>query len=371
MSEINYNGQILSITAIAKLEGISSTTLTRKYNETQNIIEAVKLAKEAHARKDERIGQILYKDQMLSIYAIAKLEGISSTTLTRKYNETQNITEAVKLAKEAQVRKDEKIGQILYKDQILTLAAIAKLEGISSTTLTRKYNETQNITEAVRLAKESQTKQQERINQIPYNGEILSLYAISKLEGIGEVTLRAKYAKTHDIYEAIKQSREVNLVANRIDYNGQKLSLSNIAKLEGLTGVILKENYDKTKDIYEAVKITKERQNPKIPYNGQMLTLAAIAKLEEISSTTLGKKYSQTNNIHEAVKLAKEAKARQEEKISQISYNDQILPLTRIAKLEGVATETLKKYYRNSQDIYEAVKLAKEGSKRKYYSDTL
>lgn len=42
----DYNGQKLTINAIAKLEGISATSLKNHYANTQDINEAVRLAKE-------------------------------------------------------------------------------------------------------------------------------------------------------------------------------------------------------------------------------------------------------------------------------------------------------------------------------------
>ena len=364
ITHIPYNGQTLSLKAIAELEGVTYTTLIKKYNNNQDIYEAVKQAKESKQKEAERISKMPYNGQMLSFYAIAKLEGISSSdTLKKEYNRTQDIYEAVRITKENQKTRNTNSISVSYKGQMLPLSEIAKLEGISLTTLNRRYSETQDIDEAVRLAKESQKYQQERTSQIPYNGQNLPLYTIAKLEGLNDKTLRAKYEETQDIYEAIKQAREANLAAKYIDYNGQKLPLTKIAELEGIsTRAALKENYEKTKDIYEAIRLTKESQIKKIPYKGQILPLGTIAKEEGIAVNTLKRYYESTQNIEEAVKLAKEAHERQKEKISQIEYNNQILSLGAIAKLEGISHETLKKYYANAQDIYEAVKLAKEGS---------
>jgi tetratricopeptide (TPR) repeat protein len=216
-----------------------------------------------------------YNGQMLTMHAIAELEGVNDNVLRNRYKEENDIYKAVKLAKEAKQKEKDRISQIPYNGQILSLTAIAKLEGISHTNLTKKYKKANDIYEAVRLAKEGQTKRQESVTQIPYNGQILSLAAIAKLEGISGDTLTKKYEKTNDIHEAVKLAKEAK---GTIEYKGEKRTLYAISKLEGVTYTTLIEKYEKTKDIQEAIRLTKEGHKKaeesisQIPYEDKILS---------------------------------------------------------------------------------------------------
>ena len=208
------------------------------------------------ARK-ESITQIPYNGKTLTLKEIAKIEGVSYTTLTAKYKDTQDIYQSVELTKEAQKRFKEKINLIDYNGQNLSIKKIAELEGVNVTTLIRKYNETQDIYEAVKLTKEAQKKANDSITHIPYNGKILSINAIAQLEGIVADTLRRKYNETQDIHEAVKSTKEAQEKAYKIEYKGKTLSLSAIAKLENLDWHSLKRKLDKTQDIDKAVMLSK------------------------------------------------------------------------------------------------------------------
>ena len=265
--------------------------------------------------------KIEYKGQILTINTISQKEGISKGTLKKYYDFTQNIEEAVKLAKESSTKQN----RISYNGQELSMHAIAKLEGIGFHTLDRIYKETQDIYEAVKLSKEAQSQRRESITHIPYNGKMLALKAIAKLERVSPNTLRRKYQQTNDIYEAVKQAKEIYVSqkdrTSQISYNGQILSLSAIAKLEGFSSTALAKYYVKAhQDIYEAVKLTKEGQIAqekrisKIPYKGQTLSIHAIAKLEGLTWQTLINKYKQIQDIEKAVMLCKQIKSRRDKK---------------------------------------------------------
>ena len=363
----DYNGQKLTINAIAKLEGISDTSLRNHYANTQDINEAVRLAKDGRQKRRESIIELNYNDKVLSLGKIAELEGVTDAALSKYYAKTQDIYEAVRLAKEGQIRKKDSITQIPYNGQMLSITAIGELEKIDNCSLKKYYEETQDINEAVRLAKEGQAKQQERLTKIPYNGQMLSVRAIAKLEGLPKSSLQQRYAETKDIYEAVKLTKEGTAKIKRILYNGQIQSIDAIAKIEGVASDSLRNNFYKFKDIYEAIKITKERQQPwksekpkSILYNGQELSLPKIAELESIAETTLNRKYKETQDIYEAVKLAKESKERKKESVSQVSYNGKICTITEIAKIEEIDPAGLRKKYAETQDIYEAIKLTRE-----------
>lgn len=89
---IDYQGQKLNITEIAKLNGVNSQVLANKYREIGNIDEAVEILKEV------QIGPRKYVEffgQKMTINQIAKIYGIRRETLNYVYKLTSDIDEAV------------------------------------------------------------------------------------------------------------------------------------------------------------------------------------------------------------------------------------------------------------------------------------
>lgn len=143
-----------------------------------------------------------------------------------------------------------------------------------------------------------------------YNGQNLSVSQIATLENISRQTLDDWIDKTDNIYDAVKNVKE-SLKLRKIEYYGETLSLTGIARKEGLKPESLKKNFKKTNDIYKAVKLTKESKEQRkgsILYKGKKRTLHAIALLEDIERHALKRYYDKTQDIDEAVKLAKKAK---------------------------------------------------------------
>ena len=223
-SKIEYKGQILTINTISQKEGISKGTLKKYYDSTQNIEEAVKLAKESSTKQN----RISYNGQELSIHAIARLERISPNTLRKKYQQTNDIYEAVKRAKEIYVSKKDRISQISYNGQTLSFNAIARAEGLSPDSLIKKYNQTQDIYEAVKLTKEGQIAQEKRISKIPYKGQTLSIHAIAKLEGLTWKTLMNKYKQIQDIEKAVMLCKQIK---SRRDKKKEVVDTKQLGKL--------------------------------------------------------------------------------------------------------------------------------------------
>lgn len=199
-----------------------------------------------------------------------------------------------------------------------------------------------------------------------YLGEMLSQADIAKKEGINRQTLADWYKKTGNMIEAVEGAKK-SLAQRNIEYNGEILSLKAISVMENVKFESLKKNWEDTKyDIYKAVKLTKESQlkrNGSIEYNGKMMTILAISKMEEVEHHALGKYYGKTGNIYESVELAKKAKERQN---GTIPYNGKMMTITGIANLEEIKRDTLKEYYELYGDIEKAVFITKESqAKRK------
>lgn len=198
-----------------------------------------------------------------------------------------------------------------------------------------------------------------------YNGELLSQADIAKKEGINRTTLADWYKKTGNMVEAVKEAKKSQAQRN-IEYNGEILSLKAISKKENVKFETLKKNWELYENIYIAVEKTKEskiKRNGSIEYNGKMMTISAIASIENIERHSLTRYYEKTNNIYEAVKLAKHEK---EKHNGTIPYNGELMTITKIANLEGIKRESLKEYFEVYGDIKKAVFITKESQiKRK------
>ena len=313
--EIEYNGEMLTIRAISKKEGVSTTTLTRKYEQTQDIYEAVKLAKKS--KESSQI--ILYYGEELTIAAIAKRENVEAHTLKDRYEKTNDIYEAVKLAKE--VNKATKY--IIYKGKKKSISAIAKEAGVYQQRLKKYFDITHDIEKAIEFASGAKKYKDGNIKYITYYNEELTLPAIAEKEGIASTTLANKYEKTNDIYEAVKLAKEAKVTENErktyIQYGDELLTIYAIAKKEGLTESTLRDAYNDVHDIQKAIEMTREARKKwdnadreLVLYNGEKLSIRAIAKKEGIAAMTLRSKYQKSKDICKAVMLCKLIKSRKE-----------------------------------------------------------
>ena len=327
IKKIEYNGKNMSITEIARVEGVNRNSLGIKYKETHNIYEAVRICKE---NQDKNKGNIEYNGEIMTLNAIAHKEGVSYNALHSNYKETKDIYRAVKICKENQ---EKYRGDIEYYGEILTLNAIAKKEGVTFVSLRKIYEETGNIYIAIERCKEKTWK------KIEYYGKEMTIRAIAKKEGVEAGPLRKKYIETKDIYTAVEICKRNKIKYKEriqyIDYKEKKMTIEAIAKKEGLKSSILKKRYIECGDIYRAVEICKKNQEkfherPEIEYKGEILTINAIAKKEGINNASLRNEFIKQENIYKAVFICKnrqrKRQRRKEEidtkKYGRVSYYD-------------------------------------------------
>lgn len=292
--------------------------------------------------------KIEYNGESLSIAAIARKEGLNYQTLRNAYSETKSIREAVILARK---KREARQGNIKYKGKTMTIEAIANMEGLSSASLRKAYRELQDIEEAVRITKE---RKEARV-YIDYRGKLKTITAIAKQEGLSDTPLRKAFEETRDIDAAIELAKQRQATKTRhIEYKGEMLTISAIAKREGLTSNSLRRNYNKTRDIYEAVRITQESQvesQGTIEHNGRKKTISAIAMEEGVESKSLRNLYNKTQDISEAIRIAKERQAR----IIYVEYNGKNMTINAIAKKEGIVPNSLRKEYLRTGNINKAI----------------
>lgn len=146
------------------------------------------------------------------------------------------------------------------------------------------------------------------------------------------------------------------MLNDKIEFHGKILSMRAISLEIGISRDTLQKHYDKTGDIYEAEKICRDileqKKGSLVEYNGEMLAIQTIAKREGLKDAkTLKKYYEQTGNIYEAIEKYNKGR---------IEYNGELLTLYAIAKKEGLKGDTLKRYLQNGYDIYKAVEICKE-----------
>ena len=305
-NKIEYNGKQMSLRAIAIQERINRITLGKYYKQTENIYKAVEQSKAVARGPNGPIEKIEYKGEQLALKTIARQEGIEPKALNKRYNQTGDIYKAVEQSKAGQIEKIE------YKGEQLTLRAVARQEGIDQTTLRKYYNQKGNIYKAVEQSKAVTIGKREKIE---YKGKQMLLYAIARQEGIKPDTLTKYYNQTGNIYEAVEQSKAGK--REKIEYKGEQLSLEAIARQEGITPNALSKRYKQTGNIYEAIKQSKTATKgpiEKIEYKGEELSLYAIAKQEGIGNNLLRKYYKQTGNIYEAVHKLKMRKGDMDER---------------------------------------------------------
>ena len=250
--------------------------------------------------------------------------------------------------------------KIEFYGKMLSIRAIAIEIDISRDTLQKYYEKTGDIYDAEKICREIVKQKNDTL--IEYNGERLAIQTIAKKEEIKDAkTLKKYYEQTGDIYEAIKKCKD-----NKVEYNGEMQTLYAIAQKIGLKYDTLKKYYNQTGDIYEAVnqciELKKKLTDAKHDYNGEKLTLTEIAKKVGIGRTSLKKYYSQTGDVYQAIEKYRQKQKEYDD--LKIEYKGERKFLTTIAKEEGVVEGTLTRYYKKYGNIDKAVYMAQIAKKR-------
>lgn len=193
--------------------------------------------------------------------------------------------------------------------------------------------------------------------KIEFYGEKLAIQTIAKKVGIKDAkTLKKYYEQTGDIHKAIEKCNE-----SKIEYNGEQLTLDAIAKKEGLKRDTLERYYNNTGNIYGAVKVClenkKNAEDAKVTYKGEKRTITSIAREIGMDKATLKKYYKKTEDIEQAIELYD--KNKQEAEDSKIEYKGEHKSLKAIARDEDVAETTLTRYLQKYNNIDKAVFMAK------------
>ncbi len=191
IEKIEYNGEYLRLATIAKKEGLIDVTLSRYYKQTGDIYKAVKWCRENSRGK---VKKIEYNGEMLAISVIAKREGIDIGTLTNSYKKTGNIYDAIKSCKERTearkeraklIKEEEENKKIEYKGQKVRLREVAKIEALNAYELRTYFNTTGDVYKAVFMAK----YQMRKCQTLKIENTTLDLYDLSLLFGVKHTIL--------------------------------------------------------------------------------------------------------------------------------------------------------------------------------------
>ena len=260
-SQIEYNGELLSLIEISKKTGISRWSLTEMYKSTNDIYEAIKKIQEKKEQK-----YIEYNGEKLALTAIAKLESIKFETLRKFYYQTDDIYEAVKLTKEAQEKRK---GSIEYNGKKMSMTAICELNNVERHAVTRYYEKCGDINEAIEMAKVEKEKHN---GTIDYKGKKMSITAIANLEGIKRDTLRQYYELYNNIDKAVLLTKESQRRRKESIYRNSKTSVDSFAKKYNVSVLKVEKELDNGATL-ESIEqdIIKREKKDFLMYNGTSL----------------------------------------------------------------------------------------------------
>lgn len=215
-NKIEYNGEMLTMNAIATKTGLKGDTLKKYYEQTGDIYEAVRQCSELRKIKEE--AKIEYNGEMLTITEIAKKAGPSKTSLKKYYLITGDIYKAIEMYEQKQQQYED--SKIEYKGERKFLRSIAKDEGVAETTLVRYYKKYGSIEKAVYMAK----IKSKRTQKIKIQNTSLGLSDLSIILGIKESELINMFNSGMSV-EEIKQQKPT--ITRRSTLKQQKLKLPN------------------------------------------------------------------------------------------------------------------------------------------------
>ncbi len=260
---IEYNGEMLTLNAIAVKENVSRQTLTDWYKRTNNIYEAMNGLRKSLAQRN-----ISYYDEILSLKAISEREKIKFESLKKFYEQCDDIYEAVKLTKSAQAKRN---GNILYKGKLMSALSIANMEGIDAKSLRRHFDETNDIELAVQLTIEAKNKQN---GTILYNGNLMTITGIANLEGIKRDTLKEFYELYNNIDKAVFLTKESQKRRRQALYKNNPTSIESFSKYYKISVLKLNELIESGLSLDDVEKQIEKNNKPNreiIMYNGQSL----------------------------------------------------------------------------------------------------
>ena len=202
----------------------------------------------------------------MSMSAIALETGLERHALTRYFEQTGDIYKSIELAK---IAKDKQHGIIEYKGKVMSITAIADLEGIKRDTLKEYYELYGNIEKAVFITKESQLKRKQALlrgKKASYE-ELARQFDISVIEldrminsGISPENLKKKSKKGVSSESQLKYDEE-SLYKYCLDHSYNYWVINYMIKTYGKTPEEKRKLYMITHmELYHLLKMTPEKE---------------------------------------------------------------------------------------------------------------
>lgn len=260
-SLVEYEEERLAIETIAKKVGIKDAKTLKKYYElTGDIYQAIERCNE---------GKIEYDGEKMTLDAIARREDIKRDTLERRYNKTGDIYEAVKYCIEAKKKaEDEKID---YKDEKRTKTSVARELGIDKKTFAKYYEQAKTVEGAVELYRASlQTIEDAKVL---YNGELKSVKAIARDEDVAETTLTRYLQRYQTIEKAVFMAKIQRQKTKTVKVKNRDMNLYDLSIILGIKYTELMNMLNKGMSI-EQVKEQNKTHSKKVKIKQEYINLS-------------------------------------------------------------------------------------------------
>lgn len=106
----------------------------------------------------------------------------------------------------------------LWKDKVLTVTDIARMENVNGTSLRYRLLRGESVEEALEGIRH---RRGIHGTEVPYNGDMCTLTHVARSEGVAYRLLRKVYLETGDISEAIRVAQgRMHMPTNCISYRG-------------------------------------------------------------------------------------------------------------------------------------------------------
>ena len=228
-----------------------------------------------------------YHGKQVTFAELSTLTGINEGTLKQRY---YNGCQGEELTSTKRLTNNGK-GTICvdyYGDQV-TIPELSSITGINDTTLRYRYDKgyrgEELWTGKIKQYKRKISKKAKIY--VEYDGEIVSLYELSKKIGIDYGVLWKRYSKGARGSQLFQEFMKKEIL---VDYEGEKINLKELSSRTGIGYSTLHRRYrngDRGKELWRNLQIEME-----IDYQGKIVTLNELSKITNISYDTLLHRYS-------------------------------------------------------------------------------
>lgn len=275
----------ISIPELSEITGVSRVNLYSRLNKGYTG-EELWSTKRLPNKRSAKI-YIDYHGKQVTFAELSTLTGINEGTLKQRY---YNGCQGEELTSTKRLTNNGK-GTICidyYGDQV-TIPELSSITGINDTTLRYRYDKgyrgEELWTGKIKQYKRKISKKAKIY--VEYDGEIVSLYELSKKIGIDYGVLWKRYSKGARGSQLFQEFMKKEIL---VDYEGEKINLKELSSRTGIGYSTLHRRYrngDRGKELWRNLQIEME-----IDYQGKIVTLNELSKITNISYDTLLHRYS-------------------------------------------------------------------------------